>query len=229
MRVLHFSDNHGRIPALSPVTGYDIVVCSGDFGPDGYLTKDEQVRLDASSRVRPASVYTQQTWLHRVEADIKQLCGDLPFLFCPGNHDFFDPVPDLKVMGINAFNLVDNVVEVGGLRWTGFPYVPWIGPEWAFSTEAPRMLELVDTLVDRCNQGSVDVLVTHSPPFGSLDVNGWGQHCGTVALRNAMDYGRFIKPLKAVLCGHIHHAAGWDKIGETVISNAAVTVHDLPL
>jgi|SRR5579863_59706 len=229
MQVLHFSDNHGHIPVVPAAIGFDVMVCSGDFGPDRYLRKDEQIRLNQEHR-RPASPFTQQTWLARNENRLRELARDKPFLYCPGNHDFYGyVVQDMRAMGIDAHSLVDNVVEVGGLRFTGFPYVPWIGHEWAFSTEAPRMLQKVDELVERCNKESVDVLVAHSPPFGSLDVNGWGQHCGTTALRNALDYGRFTKPLKAVLCGHIHQGAGWDKLGETVISNAAVTVHVLPL
>lgn len=228
MQVLHFSDNHGRVPNLVSAIGFDVVVCSGDFMPDRYLTKDEQIRLNQEHR-RPASPYTQKVWLARNVNRLKVLCGNKPFLFCPGNHDFMDPIYDLRAMGVDAHSLVDSVIDVGGLKWTGFPYVPWIGPEWAFSTEAPRMLGLVDTLVERCNKEGVDVLVTHAPPFGSLDVNGWGQHCGITALRNALDYGRFVKPLKAILCGHIHQSAGWDNLNGTVISNAAVTVHMLPL
>jgi Icc-related predicted phosphoesterase len=229
MQVLHFSDNHGHVPNQVSAIRYDVVVCSGDFMPDRYLTKDEQVRLNQDHR-RPATPYTQKTWLDWNADRLRVLCGNKPFLFCPGNHDFYGyVVEDMRAMGIDAHSLVDSVVEVGGLRWTGFPYVPWIGPEWAFSTEAPRMLQKVDELVERCNREAVDVLVTHCPPFGSLDVTVHGQHCGITALRNALDYGRFVKPLRAILCGHIHYGAGWDNLNGTVVSNAAVTVHVLPL
>jgi hypothetical protein len=51
--------------------------------------------------------------------------------------------------------------------------------------------------------GNVDVLVSHSPPFGtSLDASGYGGHLGS---RAVMRYIKERHP-KLVLCGHVHTA-----------------------
>ncbi len=63
----------------------------------------------------------------------------------------------------------------------------------------------------------LDILVTHTPPLGTLDVSSRGQSYGCQMLAAEM---RRIAP--RVHCfGHVHASAGRRKIGETLFINAA--------
>lgn len=60
------------------------------------------------------------------------------------------------------------------------------------------------------------ILVSHQPPYGTkMDIIESGEHVGSKAVRT------FIEREKPLICftGHIHHATGIDKIGETFICN----------
>lgn len=60
------------------------------------------------------------------------------------------------------------------------------------------------------------VLVTHIPPYGvKIDVAFNGMHIGSKAIRQLVEE---YSP-RAVLCGHVHEAAGLDWIGETLLVN----------
>ena len=63
----------------------------------------------------------------------------------------------------------------------------------------------------------VDILVTHSPPYGILDVSNKGNYCGSKALLKEVHR---IKP-KLHLFGHIHEARGNTKINQIIYCNVA--------
>ena len=62
------------------------------------------------------------------------------------------------------------------------------------------------------------ILVTHTPPRGTLDMVAGTSHAGSIVLR---DFIRSQQP-NLLLCGHIHEAAGVDKIGQTTVVNCAM-------
>jgi Icc-related predicted phosphoesterase len=61
------------------------------------------------------------------------------------------------------------------------------------------------------------VLISHSPPKGTLDISSDGRRLGSTALRDTL----IAKNPLLVICGHIHASAGQiDRFGETTVINA---------
>jgi len=118
----------------------------------------------------------------------------------PGNHD--DPVIEDPELLSNATVLLNDGIRIDGLHIWG---AGWSWPperrnrEWAMIPD------------------SVDVLVTHVPPYGTLDWAPVGNPCGLVDLREAV---KRIRPRLHVF-GHIHLARGMVTIGDTLFVNAA--------
>ena len=68
----------------------------------------------------------------------------------------------------------------------------------------------------------IDILVSHSPPWGIGDSNRSGKHCGSQGLREAVFNAD--QPLKLWVFGHVHESGGCAyrvKGTETVLVNAA--------
>ncbi|HEX4836164.1 MAG TPA: metallophosphoesterase [bacterium] len=63
-----------------------------------------------------------------------------------------------------------------------------------------------------------DVLVTHEPPAGTLDLASSGQHIGTRAVRDLVDR---LRP-RVLTCGHVHESPGIEKLGDTVVVNCTM-------
>lgn len=60
------------------------------------------------------------------------------------------------------------------------------------------------------------ILISHAPPFKSkVDKMFFGMHVGSKAIRQ---YAETSQP-DILLCGHIHEARGFDRIGKTLIIN----------
>lgn len=66
-----------------------------------------------------------------------------------------------------------------------------------------------------CPAGAV--LISHSPPFGVLDVSSRGKHLGSQAVRECIER---TQP-RLVVCGHIHASGGQSEfLGSTPVVNA---------
>jgi Icc-related predicted phosphoesterase len=208
MRILHISDTHGGMPAL-PKDGYDVVVHSGDLMPN------------RTFGIRAVEEAFQPHWLETNAAKLRAWLGaDKPFLFCPGNHDFVDPVPHLKAAGVRAFSLVDTLVAWDHVRFYGFPWTPeFCGWNWMCGpVEMGLRLEPGRALLD---EGEIDVWVSHGPMYGVLDRTALvGERAGSKVVRAAMQMAKH--PPRIFLHGHIHEAAGlqaWTR--GMIVSNAA--------
>lgn len=121
----------------------------------------------------------------------------------PGNHDFLfeeDPVYATKIMkdrGITT--LIDSGRVIDYVSVWGTPYQPWF-LNWAFNVADERERRKHYDKIPN----SVDVLVTHTPPYKILDEVPMGEHVGcnemlTAVLRTRPKYHLF---------GHIHHSYG---------------------
>lgn len=226
--IFHFSDSHGRVPSVEKSIAYDVVVCSGDLLPDRYPRKEERVRLNLPYCM-PASPSRQEQWLRTSVPKFQALARGKPFLFVPGNHDFYDPVPVLRDAGIEAYNLTDTIVEVCGLRFYGFPYVPWAGGAWNYELTPQGMSMKVAEVVVALEDGLFDVLVAHCPPYKMLDKAANGQDCGNPFMLKALIDLPENKLPKAYLCGHVHRAAGDGQFRGMYVSNAATKMRLIPL
>jgi len=227
VNLLHFSDSHGRVP--TPIEGqdHDLVVCSGDLLPDRYPRKADRERYNLPYSL-PGSPAHQERWLRTQQTRFVDLARGKPFLFCPGNHDFFDPVPILREWGIEAYDLTERVVEVAGWRFYGFPYCPWAGGVYNYEIKPPEMRGRLDSMLGFLHSDAFDVLVAHCPPFGVLDTAKDGQQYGNTAMRDAFAPEENRRPL-LYLCGHIHPSAGVKTVRDMPVSNAATTKRVLVL
>lgn len=219
MKIAHISDNHSKLIPF-PNEEFDVIVHSGDFLPNN-RGRD---RLDRTTEVR-----YQNNWLVHHEKQLVKWIGDKPFLFCAGNHDYTDPTVLMRKFGINAINITNAPYTFKGVNFYGFPYIPWTGAFWNYETFPNEMTEKVATLVQYINDGLVDVVVAHCPPYMYLD-EAHGQRFGSTGIDNAFKYQ--VKKLpKHYLCGHIHESNGFidypsaDAPEKMRISNAATTVH----
>lgn len=157
-------------------------------------------------------------------------------IFIAGNHDFYFEEAPYKPNLYPCFNellnpkelLKDNVYYLQDsellldlydlnrpLKIYGSPWSPKYN-DWAFNIE--RNSEELKNKWDKIPD-DVDILITHTPPFGYLDINKFGQNVGCEMLKNKIDT---ISPL--IHCyGHIHEDYRVSLIKETFFVNASIS------
>ena len=206
MKLYAVSDLHGNLAGLDPQDA-DVVVIAGDVAPMkgwGVWHVNDQVK-----------------WMNQKFAAWCEQYPKAEFAVIPGNHDLFaqrDDVPTKLMLPRNVHFIVDDIVEVKGLRIAGSPWIPPISGRWAFETNDEADLARHFKWIPE----GVDILVTHTPPF----VEGWNvdvslqtqsPHFGSRALAAAIARA---KP-KLVFCGHIH--TGDHRVHELVHADGLIT------
>ncbi len=223
IKIAHISDNHSVLLPF-PKEEYDVIVHSGDFLPN-------------ESRYKKIPTYNeevsfQRNWLITNEKRLVEWIEDKLFLFCSGNPDYDDPTILMRKFGINAINITNCAYTYKDVTFYGFPYIPWTGAFWNYETFPADMAKKFETVVNYINDGTIDVLVCHSPPVNYLDKDNFGTHFGSTAIDNALKYKVNRLP-KLMLVGHIHQGNGFadypssDADEKMLISNAATTIHIL--
>jgi predicted phosphohydrolase len=187
IRIVCVSDTHRMHDGLVVPEG-DLLVHAGDSTKRGRLVEIEEV----------------DRWL-----------GTLPHphkVIIAGNHDFaFERGPEARARITHATYLQDELATVLGLRIWGSPWQPRFF-DWAFNADRGRLWEKWALI-----PADVDVLVTHGPPMGILDVTASGEHVGCEELLRELDR---VRPRLHVF-GHIHEAYGIVRRGETTFVNAS--------
>jgi len=154
LRILHTSDLHGSISDVirrHRNEEFDVWVDSGDFFPD---------HPEFSKRLLPReeNEYFQSCFFYEKEDEIRDWIGDRPVISVPGNHDF-EKLSNF--IGLNA----ENGPEINGVKFSGFPEVPYCGA--AFNNQ--RDPQQFDDLLETVHKHQPKILVTHTPPYGVLD------------------------------------------------------------
>jgi Icc-related predicted phosphoesterase len=148
--------------------------------------------------------------------DFNDWLGELPHAFklvVPGNHDFALEDPRMRDSIFNATLLIEQGVNIAGLQIWSSPTTTLGG--WAFAISKPEQRKRHWAQVP----GGIDILITHEPPFGILDVpRGTHDHEGDPELLDAVNRA---KPRLHVF-GHIHGAHGTEQTEHTKFVNAAV-------
>ncbi len=190
MRIVCVSDTHGW-HALTELPPGDILVHAGDCTRRGRLDNVEEFN----------------EWL-----------GTLNHLYrykvvIAGNHDFcFQEKPaEARARITNAIYLEDSGCEIEGLKFYGSPWTPLFF-DWAFMLSEPELAEKWAAIPP-----GLDVLITHGPAHGVLDMTNRGEHAGSVTLSDRV---RAVRPRLHVF-GHIHEAAGRADIDGTIHLNAS--------
>jgi Icc-related predicted phosphoesterase len=127
-------------------------------------------------------------------------------VFIAGNHDFFfEREKEALIKSLlpkDVYYLKDEGCCINGVNIWGSPYTPWYY-RWAFN------MRRGEALAQHWNKipPNTDVLLTHGPVYGILDLAVNEQHAGDRdLLRKVLE----IKP-KVHVCGHIHEAYGMVK------------------
>ena len=193
LRLVLLSDTHGLHRNVQVPDG-DLLIHAGDFTN---FSKSQSEIVDFN------------TWL-----------GELPHrhkIVVPGNHEFFlEADPSKRSLLSNATLLINQAIQVEGIRIWGSPVTPLYGGAFGMSSVVDRK-RLYAQIPD-----DTDVLVTHGPPYGILDIAPSSTlHAGCRELFDAVMRGR---PTLHVF-GHIHGAHGIVHTHSTTFVNAALGPH----
>jgi predicted phosphodiesterase len=191
--IVCISDTHESHEAVS-VPGGDILIHAGDF-----------TMFSRSLR----AVETFNDWL-----------GQLNFryrIFGCGNHEsFLQEDPAKRSLLSNATVLINEGIEVMGLKVWGSPVTPLSSGAFAMGDAADR------TRLYALIPSDVDILITHTPPFGILDCPPGAEiHSGCPQLLDAV---MRLSP-KLHVFGHSHTPGMVDRNG-TLFVNASMLESD---
>jgi Icc-related predicted phosphoesterase len=189
LRLVPLSDTHELHREVDVPSG-DILIHAGDF-------------TMFSRNLRAIEDFN--TWL-----------GELPHqpIVVPGNHEFFlERDPSRRALLSNAIVLINESVEVYGLKIWASPVTPLVNTAFGMASAEDRK-RLYAQIPD-----DTDVLVTHGPPYGILDSTPEsGFHSGC---RELFDAVMRVKP-KLHVFGHVHGAYGIFQTDDTTFVNAAL-------
>ena len=175
MKIVCVSDTHNLCPKIPDG---DIFVHAGDLTGRGTT---QELQATAS-------------WIESLPHKHK--------IVIAGNHDFPLETNLLECREIltNCTYLHDSEVVIDGVKFYGSPWQPWFH-SWAFNLQRGKQLEVVWNLIPE----DTDVLITHGPPHGILDLTYWdNQNVGCEELAK-----RVLKVNPAVhVFGHIHEGYG---------------------
>jgi Icc-related predicted phosphoesterase len=210
MKITFISDTHSKHNLLNKdLPGGDILIHAGDFMNGGY---DFQEAIDFLEWFDKIDNYTDK-------------------IFIAGNHDrVFENIPHWVENILPNYSTIDYLQDESwvdyydghngdfpedNIRIYGSPWQPEFY-NWAFNLprNGEEMKEKWDAIPD-----NTDILVTHGPLYGYLDIPG-GQNIrvGCEMLRARVDQ---FKP-KIHVFGHIHGSAGYYFNGHTHFINASV-------
>lgn len=204
MKITLISDTHGKHNQISPDLGQgNLLIHAGDFCSYGYYEQEIRDFLG---------------WYDNL--------NDFDFkIFIAGNHDrLFELEPKKTEQLVNSYKNVDYIqddltmIQIGDepeVKIWGSPWQPEFN-NWAFNL--PRN---GDELYEKWKliPEDVDILITHGPPFGTLDYTTFGNlNVGCEILAHRLTQ---IKP-KLHIFGHIHDSAGYKFDGKTHYFNVSV-------
>lgn len=199
VRITNIADTHGKhifITKRNHLPGGDFLIHAGDMTMRGYLQelKDFCEWFDR-----------QKDYTHKI--------------FIAGNHDFCFEDNHAKAMEIvnqyeNITYLQDEIKYIDGIWIYGTPWQPRFY-NWAFNLD--RNGEELKAKWDMIPK-KTDILITHGPAFGLLDVQSRGEHMGCELLTERLE---IVQP-KMHIFGHNHYAYGYQEYKNRLVIDAAV-------
>lgn len=185
------SDTHELHRDIHHVPDGDILIHSGDFT---MFSKSLSAILDFNA------------WF-----------GERPHpykIVVPGNHEFFlEADPSRRSLLSNATVLINEGVDIEGLKIWGTPTTPMDGGAFGRSAQRDRVKIYSQIPTDTA------IVVSHGPPFGVLDQPAASEiHSGD---RELFDAVMRVKP-RLHCFGHIHPAYGVFQSAYTTFVNAAL-------
>lgn len=195
MKLVCISDTHSLHKQLPPLPDGDVLIHAGDFSSLGYLHE-----------VRNFTEWFQsQPHKHKI--------------FIAGNHDgmpYKEPAlfrEVVKEYAPDVIYLENSGVELEGVKFYGSPITPTFF-NWYFMKNRGLDIKQVWNAIPMDTQ----VLITHGPPWDTLDECPNGDIAGCEELRAKVD---IMSMLKAHIFGHIHGQHGIFERNNTLYVNAS--------
>jgi Icc-related predicted phosphoesterase len=212
MKIATVSDVHGMWDQLD-YPGADVLVFAGDImgnynrDPviDAHLQLEELERFDLFT----ADLVAQGLYSHIV--------------FVAGNHDWlFEKLPReaRSKLGSHITYLENSGATLLGYNFYGAPQQNWFH-SWAFNFPPPGTshAKKAALLCWDAIPNDVDILITHGPPYGILDLTYGGQNVGCPYLEDRLQH---LHQLKLHIFGHIHYSYGKKMRQKTLFVNTAI-------
>ena len=204
-KIVCISDTHTYLDRVSVPSG-DILVHSGDATFDGTGPQIAQFNQHLEKHV--------DRFKH--------------IIYVPGNHDFGfqDSEKIARKIMTNAIVLIDEAIEVEGIKFYGSPWQPWFR-DWAFNFPE-RELGSHETATKTWAKipNDTKVLLTHTPPYMMMDKtsetsrkNNNDRHVGCKSLAEKI---KELLDLKLHVFGHIHECYGEVKTSKVHFVNASI-------
>lgn len=176
-KIWAISDTHGLHEELRIPRNIDTVIHTGDGG-----------------------TYREPSLNEKPFRDFLDWFSELPMnnkIYSPGNHDtafaarYIEPdeYPKIQFL-VNEVTMLDNNLIYAS------PYTPEFGVGWAYNMNSNVIQNNWEGIPDKTN-----ILLTHGPPYGRLDVTS-GQSVGCPSLMRKVIKG--LPDLKLHIFGHIH-------------------------
>ena len=202
MKIWHISDTHNHHEKLYVPYDIDMVIFSGDCGHDrdfGINSNEVNNFLD---------------WFSMLPIQHKVMIAgnhDLSFEKRLWNKDLVD--------AMDIIYLENESTTIEGIKIFGSPYSPKFGVGWAFQKDRVKLDRLWRNVIPT----DADIIVTHSPPKGILDLTSNRdkslERCGDKSLLNMI---KEVQP-KLSLFGHIHNRGSIINQGTMKLSTLATT------
>lgn len=207
MKIWHISDTHSYHSLLKVPENIDLVIFSGDESNYYESWKNEPECRDfinwfsgLSIKYKVMIAGNHSSYINKNGREFRQLCLDK-----------------------NIIYLENEGVEIETFKIWGSPFSPTFG-NWYFMKDRSKMDNLWQNIPE-----DTDILITHTPPKGILDLSYNRQHsleaCGC---RSLMSHIMRVKPLLACF-GHIHNSEDMVNAGtrvlpelRTIFSNGSV-------
>jgi predicted phosphohydrolase len=183
------SDTHERHAAIDVPEG-DVLICAGDVTANG----------NPAALERFARWMSQQPHAHKI--------------LVAGNHDWCFERNGRALLPPDIIYLQDSATAIDGLRIWGSPWQPRFC-DWAFNLDRGPQLAAKWALIP----ADTDILVTHGPPFGTLDLTPRGDRAGCEALAARLEH---LPRVRLHVFGHIHHGYGVVERDGRISVNASI-------
>ncbi|MDH3744472.1 MAG: metallophosphoesterase family protein [Acidobacteriota bacterium] len=170
-----------------------------------------RLSVQADVAVSAGDLATIHQGLHEIVAVLERMA--CPTVLVPGNGETFEELSEACSSWRDAHVLHGTAAQIEGQSFFGLgggvPVTPFGSWSYDFTEEEAA------SLLAECPADAV--LVSHSPPKGTVDQDAKGKSLGSQAVRDVILESR----PALVVCGHIHHCAGQhEQLGSSTVINA---------
>lgn len=204
-KIYHISDTHGYHNTLKlPKGNFDVTIHSGDESNH------------FSSFLNEGEFYDFINWYQDIN-DIEEFYTNYKILI-PGNHSSYiyhnekRAKEECRRRGILL--LIKDEININGFKIYGDPITPTFG-NWSYMVPRHKIYKHWDLIPN-----DVDILITHGPPRGILDISTDinGNNYVLTGCTNLMKKIEELPNLKLHCFGHIH--------GQGIINNFGLRIQD---